>query len=571
MVPATFTLLSELPANSNGKVDRNALPPPQAPAQPRPCVLDDQEAVLARLFGECLSLDGIPPDDDLLLLGLNSLSAANAAAQIKSVMGLQVTVTDIFRNPSVRRLGAALRTPRSAVPPVTPIPRAGRLPASFAQERLWVSEQINGPSTRYNIPVAIRMRGALDARALRAAVGDLVDRHEALRTKIVADRAGLRQEIMPAGFGVELQVTEEVSTADVERAVMDAARRPFDLGAEIPFRAHLFSCGDDWHVLLLLIHHIAVDGWSIKPLAKDLGFAYSTRLVGMAPPWRPLPVQYADYASWQRALFGEAHLSEPAVRQIDYWRAALRGAPELISLDTDRERPEVLSTRADRIPVNIGPTLHRAVHDVASRSGCTVFMVVHAALAVVLNQRRAATDIVIGGVSAGRSDGTLDDLVGFFVNTLALRTDLSGDPTLGEILQRVRETDLHAMEHQELPFDWVVELMQPTRTMAYNPLVQIMLGFQVGWPEPPQMHGLDTEIEQLDLKATAFDLTFVLTECFDHSGGHDGIRGGLEFATDLFVPATARAIVQELCEVLQAIAEDPVRRMTRAAQTALSA
>jgi non-ribosomal peptide synthetase component F len=207
----------------------------------------------------------------------------------------------------------------------------------------------------------------------------------------------------------------------------------------------------------------------------------------------------------------------------------------------------------------------------ASRSGCTVFMAVHAALAVVLNQRRAGTDIVIGGVSAGRSDGALDDLVGFFVNTLALRTDLSGDPRLGEILQRVRETDLHAMEHQELPFEWVVELMQPTRTMAYNPLVQVMLGFQVGWPEAPQMPGLEAEIEQLDLKSAAFDLTFILTECFNHSGGHDGIRGHLEFATDLFVPATARAIVAELSDVLRAIAEDPLRRMTRTARTALSA
>jgi len=576
MVPATFTLLSELPANSNGKVDRSALPPPQgSPAQgsapSRPDVVDDQDAMMARVFGESLDLDNVLPDEDLLRLGLNSLSAAKAAAQIKSVMGLQVTVADIFRNPSVRRLAAALRTPRSAVPPVKPFPRSGRLPASFAQERLWVSEQISGPSSRYNIPVTIRMRGALDARALHAAVGDLVDRHEALRTKIVTDRAGLRQEIMPAGSGVELQVTEEVSAAKVEHAVMEAARRPFDLGAQIPFRAHLFSCGDDRHMLLLLIHHIAVDGWSIKPLAKDLGFAYSARLAGMAPPWQPLPVQYADSAGHQRALFDEAHLSEPAVRQIDYWRATLRGAPELISLDTDRERPEVLSPRADRVPVHIGSELHRAVHGVASSSGCTVFMVVHAALAVVLNQRRAGTDVVIGGVSAGRSDGALDDLVGFFVNTLALRTDLSGDPTLDEILQRVRETDLHAMENQELPFDWVVELMQPARTMAYNPLVQVMLGFQVGWPEAPQMPGLEVSIEQLDLKAAAFDLTFILTECFDHSGGHDGIHGHLEFATDLFVPATARAIVQELSDVLQAITENPLRRMTRTAQTALSA
>lgn len=579
MVPATFTLLSELPANSNGKVDRNALPEPAPRRLVHPLAAvadgdgtgDGQETVMARLLAECLDVGRLSPDDDLLRLGFNSLSAAKAAARIKSVMGLQATVADIFRNPSVRRLCAALRTPRSAVPPVTPIHRDGRLPASFAQERLWVVDKIDGHSSRYNVPVVVRMRGTLDVNALRAAVNDLADRHEALRTKIVADGAGLLQEILPKGEPVELRVTEGVGAATVEQAVVQEARRPFELDAEIPFRAHLFSCDATHHVLLLLIHHIAVDGWSVKPLAKDLGFAYSARLAGIVPPWQPLPVQYADYAGWQRALFDETHVSDPARRQIDYWRTTLRGAPELLAMDTDRDRPEVLAPVGDRVPLYIKPALHRAISEVAGRSGCTVFMVVHAALAIVLNRRCAGTDVVIGAAVAGRSDGALDDLIGFFVNTLALRTDLSGDPTLAEILERVRETDLRAMEHQELPFDWVVELMQPARSMAYNPLVQVYLGFQVGRPDAPQMPGLETEVELLDLKVAKFDLTFELTECFDHSAAHDGLRGHLEFATDLFVPATARAVVEELSEVLWAIAEDPSRRSTKAAQSALSA
>ncbi|XVQ07071.1 amino acid adenylation domain-containing protein [Spirillospora sp. CA-255316] len=584
MVPSTFTLLSELPKNSNGKVDRNALPVPAAHAaagardeRTGPGIgpgtgtaPGDEAAAMARLFGECLEIDQVSPDDDLIQLGLNSLSAAKAATRIRSVMGLQVTIADVFRNTTVRRLCAALRTSGTAVPPVTPVPRGGRLPASFAQERLWVVEGLGGPGVRYHVPMAIRMRGPLDEGALRAAVGDLVGRHEALRTKVVADSGGLRQEISPGGAAVEFEVTRVVDASWLDQAILKAAGRPFDLGKEIPVRAHLFSHGNDRHVLLLLIHHIAVDGWSIKPLAKDLGFAYSARLAGMAPPWQPLPVQYADHASRQRDLFDEARPSEPAARQIEYWRDALRGVPELLSLETDLPRPDVLSASGERVPVRIGPELHRAVHDVARGAGCTVFMVVHAALAVVLNRRGAGTDVVVGATVAGRSDGALDDMVGFFVNTLALRADLTGDPTLAEVLQRVRETDLRAMEHQELPFDWAVELVGPERSMAYNPVVQVMLAFQVGRPEAPQMPGLETEVELLDLKVAKFDLTFELTECFDHSAAHDGIRGHLEFSTDLFTPATAREIVNEVTEILEALTEDTSQRMIRTAERVLT-
>jgi pristinamycin I synthase-3/4 len=337
----------------------------------------------------------------------------------------------------------------------------------------------------------------------------------------------------------------------------ELASRPFDLGAEIPFRAHLLGAGDD-HVLLLVIHHIAVDGWSVRPLAKDLGFAYAARLAGLAPPWRPLPVGYADYATWQRAVCA----SDFGSRQRQFWKSTLDGAPEFLALDTDRSRPRVLGLHGDRVAVSIGRALHRRIQDVAKRIGCTVFMVVHAALTVLMRQYGAGDDVVLGATVAGRADGLLDDLIGFFVNTLVLRVNLAGDPTSGEILQRVREADLAAMEHQEYPFDKVVELCNPSRSPAHNPVVQVLLAFQVGRPDAPRMPLLDTSVEILDLKVAKFDLTFELTECFD-ALGPDGITGHLEFATDLFDRATAARMVAELQRLLRIIVAAPDRHLAR--------
>ncbi len=350
----------------------------------------DEAAAMARLFGECLEMDQVSPDDDLIQLGLNSLSAAKAAARIRSVLG----PADHHRRhlPPRHRpsLCAALRTSGTAVPPVTPVPRGDRLPASFAQERLWVVEGLGGPGIRYHVPMAIRMRGTLDEGALRAAVRDLVDRHEALRTKVVIDCAGLRQDVLDDGAGVDLEVTRVVDVSWLDQAVRRAASRPFDLGAEIPFRAHLFSCGDDRHVLLLLIHHIAVDGWSIKPLAKDLGFAYSARLAGMAPPWRSA----ARPVRRPRELAARPVRRGPAVRARGAADRVLAGRAARRARTAGRGHRPAAPGRPVRVrrpgPGGDRPRTAPRRPRRGAGAGCTVFMVVHAALAVLLNRRGRA-------------------------------------------------------------------------------------------------------------------------------------------------------------------------------------
>ncbi|MER6350758.1 amino acid adenylation domain-containing protein [Streptomyces sp. NPDC001634] len=556
MIPATFTLLPAIPANSNGKVDRNALPLP-AGAIDAPDGRTGGPNTLAQIFADCLNVSGVGEDDDFFLLGGHSLSAARLVARVRAELGHEVTIADVFRHPTVRRLAGVLRSKESLLPAVVPVERRSFLPTAFAQERLWVLDQFTGPTDLYNVPVAVSLRGALDVAALRTAVGDVLERHEALRTVVGWDENALCQRVLRTDEALHWQVRDGLRGTTLHEAVRDAARRPFRLDEEVPLRAELFGDGESDHVLLLLLHHIAVDGWSVKPLAKDLGFAYASRRAGLKPPWRALPVQYADYAVWQRTLFDVERPSELCRRQEAYWLKNLSGAPEVLPLATDRPRPGVLSTRGARVEVRIGGDLHRAVRAMAQRLGCTVFMLVHTALALLLRSRGAGDDVVIGATVAGRLDGALDELIGLFVNTLALRVNLSGDPTLADAVARVRETDTAAFEAQELPFDRVVEALNPERSMSRNPVVQVMLAFQVGGPEIPGLPELEAEVRVLGLDVAKFDLTFELTEVEDAGFGSGGITGHLEYATDLFDHETARDMVRDLDAVLRTMVARP--------------
>ncbi|MEV0443790.1 condensation domain-containing protein [Streptomyces spectabilis] len=521
------------------------------------------EEALAALFAECLHLPSVGPDEDFFVLGGYSLTATTLSARIRSALGVEVTTADVFRNPTVRSLGAALGSGREAARLIRPADRGLPIPASFAQERLWILDQFTGPSSLYNVAMVLRLSGPLDQAALRTALGDVLERHEALRTRIVLGEDGPVQEVLPAPREAPLH-QRRVTTGTVVAAVREAADRSFCLATEIPFRAELFADdtradGSDAYVLLLLIHHIAVDGWSNNRLTRDIGLAYRARLAGREVPWVPLPVQYADYAVWQRAQYSPDRLSPTALRQTEFWRDALAGAPEPLVMATDRPRPPVPSGRGDQLPLALDPALHRELLGAARRSGCTVFVLVHAALALLLHLRGAGEDVVVGATVAGRSDASLDDLVGLFVNTLVLRVDLSGAPTVAEAVRRAREADLAAMEHQDLPFDRVVEVVNPPRSAAYGPLVQVLLAFQAGPVEPPELTGLRAEAEILPLEVAKFDLTWELTEVFDGDGGPAGVTGHLEYAEDLFDRETARAMVDDLGLILRVIAREPDR------------
>ncbi|MBO0803109.1 MAG: amino acid adenylation domain-containing protein [Nocardiopsaceae bacterium] len=423
---------------------------------------------------------------------------------------------------------------------------------SPAQRRLWFLAQMDGPSAVYNIPFAMRLRGELDSRALEAALGDVVARHESLRTVFGEGSSGLpAQRIVDATVG--LPVTE--TTPDALSSELEAeARRGFDLATEVPVRARLFALGPAEHVLAVVVHHIAADGESVGPLLRDLFAAYAARREGRAPGWAPLPVQYADYTLWQRDLLGdEGDPGSLAARQLAYWKEALAGLPEEIGLPADFPRPPVASHRGGITRFGLDPRLHRGLAELARSTGTTPFMVFQSALAVLLSRLGAGTDIPLGAPVAGRGDGALDQLVGFFVNTVVLRTSTAGDPPFRDLLTRVRETDLGAFAHQDVPFERLVEVLNPARSMARQPLFQVMLSTQ-GDPRPSvRPPGLDVTAEPAGTGVAKFDLTLFMVQ----RPGNTGIDGFLEYATDLFTRRTADDIAGRFTRVLEAVAADP--------------
>ncbi|WP_461087998.1 condensation domain-containing protein, partial [Streptomyces deserti] len=440
------------------------------------------------------------------------------------------------------------------------------IPLSFAQRRLWFLWKLEGSADTFNIPLALRLTGPLDGDALAAALRDVIDRHEVLRTVLPAADGEPYQRILPteeAGF--ELRVVQ-VTPEDVEDEVRRASAYAFDLAAEIPVRACLFAVNPDEHVLVLVVHHIAADGWSMGPLMRDLSTAYTARLAGREPRWDPLPVQYADYTLWQRELLGtqddpESTLSE----QVTYWRRTLAGAPEELELPTDRPRPAQTTSRGHTAELEISADVHRRLLQLAGDHGASLLMVAHSALAVLLSRMGAGEDLPIGTLVAGRTDEGLNDLVGFFVNNLVIRADLSGDPTFTDVLQRVREASLDAYEHQDVPFEKLVEELAPTRSLARHPLFQVMAAVETedlmsagrrGGPAL-ELPGLRVEMVSDEEQARDLDLDLVLRETLDDDGRPAGLRGALIGAADLFDAGTVQRIADMVARVLEGAAADP--------------
>ncbi|MFE1930390.1 amino acid adenylation domain-containing protein [Streptomyces sp. NPDC059474] len=579
MVPAAFVVLDALPLTGNGKVDRKALPVsdtgPAAATGARRAPRSPQEEILCGLFAEVLGLPSVGIDDNFFDAGGHSLLATRLAGRIRSVLGAEMAVRQLFDTPTVAGLARALDTAGSARAALMPAePRPDRVPASFAQRRLWFLHRFEGPSPTYNIPFALRLTGDLDRTALRDALVDVAERHESLRTVFAEDAEGPYQVVLPAPEArTALTVVPDVPRDRLEREIAAAVGHAFDLSEELPLRVWLFETGEREHVLLLLVHHIAGDGWSVPLLARDIVAAYAARRVGTAPAWQPLPVQYADYSLWQHEVLGSEDDDESLIaRQLAYWKGALAGLPDELTLPADRPRPATSGHRGERIPYQVPGPLYEQVRALARATKASPFMVVQAAVAALLTRLGAGTDIPLGTPVAGRTDDALEDLVGFFVNTLVLRTDTSGNPTFRELIARVRDTDLAAYAHQDLPFERLVEALNPRRSQSRHPVFQTMLTFNnteqrqlpsdtaapedgVGAPD------LTVERVASDTGTAKFDLLLSFAERHAPDGSVDGLSAGLEFSTDLFERDTAERIVARLLRLLAAMTANPQARL----------
>ncbi|MFI1769963.1 amino acid adenylation domain-containing protein, partial [Streptomyces sp. NPDC020800] len=552
MVPAGLVTLDALPLTPNGKLDRRALPAPdlagtatgRAPRTP-------QEEILCGLFAEVLGVESVSTDDHFFDLGGHSLLATRLVSRIRAALGVELAIRTLFEAPTAAQLAERLGEAEAARPALLPAVRPDRVPLSFAQRRLWFLDRLEGSGATYNIPLALRLRGVVDREALRSALGDVVARHESLRT-VFPEEGGVPWQEVLEGVRLELPVVE-VGEGELEGVLSAAAGRGFDLGCEVPVRAELFVLGSEDQVLLLTVHHIAADGWSLVPFGQDLAVAYGARVAGGVPQWAPLPVQYADYSLWQRELLGEEGDPGSAVcRQLEFWKGALAGAPDLLELPTDRPRPAVASHRGGMLTFTVDPALHHGLASLARESRATVFMVLQAGVAALLSRLGAGEDVPLGGAIAGRQDEALDDLVGFFVNTLVLRTDVSGDPSFRELLGRVRQWDLAAYAHQDVPFERVVDAVAPQRSQARHPLFQVMLVLQNTAAAELGLPGCDVTPMQIGTGAAKFDLGLEFGE--RATGGMDGL---VEYSSDLFDHATVERLIERLLRLLGAVVASP--------------
>ncbi len=574
MVPAAVVVIDSIPLTVSGKLDRQALPAPdyQDVANYRaPTTL--VEEVLAGIFAEVLGVERVGLDDSFFDLGGDSLSAMRLIAAVNAGMGAALSVRTVFEAATVAQLAPRLSAGENGLAPLVPQDRPAVIPLSFAQSRLWFIDQLQGPSPTYNLAVALRLRGALEAAMLGAALSDVVGRHESLRTLFTAPDGIPQQHVIEpaqADFGWQVVDASGWPAEQLERAVADTARQTFDLAHEIPLRSRLFRVGDDEHVWVAVVHHIAADGLSIAPLVADLAAAYTARSAGRAPEWAELPVQYVDYTLWQRAQFGELGQDGSRIAtQLDYWQQALAGIPERLALPTDRPYPQVADQRGATISVDWPVELQRRLTAVAREHSATSFMVLQAALAVLLSKLSASPDVAVGFPIAGRRDAALDGLVGFFVNTLVLRVDLAGDPSVADVLDQVRARSLAAYEHQDVPFEAVVDRLNPTRSLTHHPLVQVMLAWQNLTADTSgdsaagvTLGDLEVSSIPMDTGGARVDLSFSLAERYDPTGEAAGISGFVEYRTDVFDAATVETLIGRLQRVLAAVTADPAVRVS---------
>jgi amino acid adenylation domain-containing protein len=559
MVPAAIVLVPELPLSPNGKVDRKALAaravalpqsqdtfvPPRTP----------EEEVLAGVFAAVLGLDRVGVHEDFFALGGHSLLATQVVSKIRDAFGAELPLRALFEAPTVAGLAERVRAagrsgPHEQGPPLVAVPRDGRLPLSSAQQALWFLDQLLPGTASYSIPIALRLTGPLDTAALERSLVEIVRRHEALRTVFPASDGEPEQLILPPDWFRVTRVylsalSEEERAAEVQRRTAEEAARPFDLDRGPLFRTTLVHLAAEDHLLLVTMHHIVSDGWSLDIFVRELAALYGAFAAGRPSPLPPLPLQYADFAAWQRQWLQGKAFDEQAA----YWRGQLAGAPPKLEVPADHPRPAVQTLRGARHFFDLPAELVAAAETLGREEGATLFMTLLAAFKALLYAWTGQEDLVVGSPFANRTRTQTEGLIGAFVNTVVLRTPLSGQLTFRQLLRRVREVVLAASAHQELPFEKLVELLRPPRDPSRNPLFQVNFRLQTT-PLEVALPGLTTSLRLGDCTHSKFDLALELW-AFPQT-----FRGFFEYSTDLFEPAT----VTRMCGDLEAAARAALAR-----------
>ncbi|MGV9334053.1 amino acid adenylation domain-containing protein, partial [Nocardia sp. NPDC003726] len=560
MVPSAFVVLDALPLNVNGKLDRKALPEPEFEVQAFRAPSTPIEEIVANVFAEVLGVERVGADDDFFALGGNSLLATQVAARIGAALDSRVPVRVLFEASTVAALAIKVEraTGERKRAPLVAGPRPDRIPLSLAQQRMWFLNQFDTSASVYNIPAVIRLSGDLDVDALRHAVTDLVARHEILRTIYPQTPEGPVQQVLaPDEVPVDLtpaQIGDEHVAGEVQRIVAAG----FDVTADVPFRAKLFQLAGTEYVLVFVAHHISADGWSMGPLTRDLMLAYVARGGGQEPSWAPLPIQYADYALWQRDTLGADDDPESlAGAQLAYWTTELADLPDELNLPADRPRPPAQSFAGGRTDFAVDADVHAALTDLARRHNATLFMVVHAAFAVLAARLSGTEDIAIGTPVAGRGDAELDDLIGMFVNTLVLRTRVTPGLGFTELLAGARETDLRAFANADIPFERLVEALAPERSAGRHPLFQVALSFENLSATGFELPGLSCTALDPAADTAKFDLLLTVREQRTESGAEAGLAAEFTYARDLFDEQTVVEFGRRFRRILSAIVRNP--------------
>ncbi len=561
-VPAAIVVLDEVPLTPVGKLDHRALPAPELTVRAFEEPRAGAERVVAAVFSELLSADRIGRDDDFFALGGNSLLATQLAGRLGAAVGVRVPARTVFEHGSVAALATALDAlvgEASVRVPLTRRERGAHVPLSLAQQRMWFMARLDPESSAYNIPVALRLSGPLDTAALTAALDDVLERHEVLRTVYPEhEGAGFQQVLPVAQAGLDV-VVNPIAEADLPGELARLTFGGFDVCRRVPVRAAMFQLSATDHVLAVVVHHIATDGFSLGPLTRDLMTAYAARATGAAPGWTPLPVQYADYTLWQQEMLGAADDSSSLLAtQLGFWRTALAGAPALLELPTDRPRPPVAGTRGAAQDFAVPADVHQALETLAREHNASLFMVVRAALSVLLARVAGTDDVTVGAPVAGRGEPELDDLVGMFVNTVVLRTRIDAAESFAALLDRVRDIDLAAFAHADVPFERLVAELDPPRTQAHHPLYQVALSFQNFGATRLELPELTVSAVDLGEEAAPVDLQLTVVPLED-SDGPAGLRCSWRYATDLFDASTMTTLGARLAGLLAAAVSAPHR------------